>query len=272
MTKLAGKYVAEKEKRKKKEWTKTHVRTTAADGDHVVEVEFGVFVAQSLLWKVVQRLAGCWIHPHSHVARHQWSWVTTKLVCAVVVCRIRTDERRIGNARSLPSLRRWRWERTRRVVVVATVVGLCLIHGQPDRHSPRRHWAASSKIGAQWQIVAKCCRHTVGPVTRRVRPKFVSADFKHGSAAAPVHNCVVPNCPNFAENMHVRISMWQRSEKWHEVLSSQKTLRCCTKPAAAFKLSSKSQHKKPPIPIHVLEWGTKATHRIVAKNDRVVHS
>ena len=48
----------EKEKEKEKELTKTHVRTTAADGDHVVKVEFGGFVAHSFLRKVVQRLAG----------------------------------------------------------------------------------------------------------------------------------------------------------------------------------------------------------------------
>jgi hypothetical protein len=46
------------EKEKEKELTKTHVRTTAADGDHVVKVEFGGFVAHSFLRKVVQRLAG----------------------------------------------------------------------------------------------------------------------------------------------------------------------------------------------------------------------
>ena len=46
------------EKEKEKELTKTHVRTTAADGDHVVKVEFGGIVAHSFLRKVVQRLAG----------------------------------------------------------------------------------------------------------------------------------------------------------------------------------------------------------------------
>ena len=46
------------EKEKEKKLTKTHVRTTAADGDHVVKVEFGGFVAHSFLRKVVQRLAG----------------------------------------------------------------------------------------------------------------------------------------------------------------------------------------------------------------------
>jgi len=46
------------EKEKEKELTKTHVRTTAADGGHVVKVEFGGFVAHSFLRKVVQRLAG----------------------------------------------------------------------------------------------------------------------------------------------------------------------------------------------------------------------
>ena len=73
-------------------------------------------------------------------------------------------------------------------------------------------------------------------------------NWKENIPAAPVRNCVAAPLlvrdPHFAVNMHVRISVRQRGEEWHEVLSPQEAWRITFAKKTKTKNNQKSKGQK----------------------------
>ena len=73
-------------------------RATAANSDHISKVSDRVVVTHFCLQKVIQNLAlFCRPKAHAGITCHCCAFVAIKLMTTVVVCRIRANERWIGN-------------------------------------------------------------------------------------------------------------------------------------------------------------------------------